>query len=234
MDQSCPRCGATLPVVDDAPAVYCANCGLPQLTVSEQALRTVDEPAHATGGGSAAVLTGSVDWPVALRILAVAALVGVVPASVMPGAVIDSTVGGLSLLLTPLLSLVAVGMYHRSRPRREVSPAIGSRMGATLGLMMGALIALITGVAGFVLRYRYHSHGMDDRIRQASDAMMTQIAATSPPPPELIGFVKSPEFHAGSFITGHAMTVLLLVFAGSICGWMAGAALRARRKRHAG
>jgi hypothetical protein len=233
MDQSCPRCGVTLPVVEDAPAVFCANCGLPQLTVSEQALRAVNEPA-AAGGGPAPVLTGSVDWPIALRILTVAALIGVVPAAVMPGAVVDSTVGSLSLLLTPVLSLVAVGMYHRSRPRREVSPSIGSRMGATLGLMMGSLIALITGIAGFVLRYHYHSHAMDDRINQASNAMMAQIAATSPPPPELMGFIQSPEFHAGSFITGHALTVLLLVLAGSICGWIAGAALRARRQRHAG
>jgi hypothetical protein len=239
MEQSCPRCGATLPVVDDAPAAFCAHCGLPQLTVSEQAMQPAHEsllPGHVAGmrGSSASERNTSVDWPVALRILAVATLIGVVPAAVIPGSVIDGTVSGLSLMLTPLLSLAAVGFYHRSRPLREVSPAVGTRMGAVLGLLMGSLIALITGIAGFALRYHYRSHVMDDKIKLASDAMLAQVMATSPPPPELLNFLHSPEFLAGSVIAGHTMTLLLLVFAGSFCGWLAGALLRARRQRHAG
>jgi hypothetical protein len=123
-----------------------------------------------------------------------------------------------------------VAFYQRTRPLREMSPATGTRLGGTLGLMVGSLIAFITGIVGFVLRYRFQSHTMDDKIRAASDAMLKQIMETSPPPQELLGFLQSPEFHAGSFLAGYGMTVLLLIFAGSICGWIAGALLRARQR----
>ena len=237
MIQSCPRCGATLPAVDDGPAAFCANCGLPQLTVSEHALRELDETQPASGTSSAAgpsVLATSLDWPVALRILGVATLAGVLPAAAIPSSVQDGTIGGLSLLLVPMLSLAAVAIYQRVRPLREMSPAIGTRLGGTLGLMMGALTALITGIVGFILRYRFHSHLMDDKISEASDAMLKQLTENSPPPPELLGMLKSPEFHAGSFIAGYGMTVLLLIVAGSVCGWIAGALLRARQQRNLG
>lgn len=187
------------------------------------------------GSGSAtapSVFATSLDWPVALRILGVATLAGVLPAAAIPSSVADGTVGGLSLLLVPMLSLAVVAFYQRTRPLREMSPATGARLGGTLGLMMGSLVAMITGIAGFVLRYRFHSHAMDDKIQAASDAMLKQITETSPPPPELLGFLQSPEFHAGSFIAGYGMTVLLLIFAGTICGWIAGALLRARRQRN--
>ncbi|SEC05546.1 zinc ribbon domain-containing protein [Terriglobus roseus] len=237
MEQSCPRCGASLPVVDDGPAAFCAHCGLPQLTVSEHALREHSETLPHTGSGPAAgrsVHSTSLDWPVAMRILGVATLAGVLPAAAIPSSVADGTVGGLSLLLVPMLSLAVAVAYHRIRPLREMSPATGMRLGGTLGLMMGSLITLLTGIVGFVLRYHFHSHTMDDKIQGASDAMMKQITDTSPPPPELLGFLQSPEFHAGSFIAGYGMTLLLLILAGSICGWIAGALLRARRQRNLG
>jgi hypothetical protein len=175
----------------------------------------------------------SVDWPIAMRILGVATLAGVLPAAAIPSSVADGTVGGLSLLLIPMLSLAVVAVYARARPLREISSATGTRLGGTLGLMMGSLIAFLTGIVGFVLRYRFRSHIMDDKISAASDAMLKQISDTSPPPPELLGFLKSPEFHAGSFLAGYGMTVLLLIVAGSICGWIAGALLHARRQRSA-
>ena len=234
MEESCPRCGAALPVVDDAPASFCAHCGLPQLTVSEGALRQANDPqpgqapAHA-----AAAYAPALDWPVALRILAVAAVAGVLPAAFLPGSVADGTVSGPSLMLMPLLTLVAVGVYQRSRPQRMMSGAAGARMGATLGLFLGALIALITGIAGFVLRYRFGSHTMDDKISAATGAMLKQVTDAAPQPPEMLGFLKSPEFRAGGFIAGHGFTVLLLIFVGSVCGWVAGALLRARRQRDA-
>ena len=235
MNQSCPRCGATLPAVDDGPAAFCVHCGLPQLTVSEHALKPRDEAAprtaHAPG---ASVDATSLDWPVALRILAVATVAGVLPAAAIPSSVADGTMGGLSLLLVPVLSLAVVAFYQRRRPLREMSPAVGARLGATMGLTIGAFVASISGIAGFVLRYRFHSHVMDDKIRAASDAMLKQITETQAPPPEMLGFLQSPEFHAGSFLMGYGMTVLLLVFAGTVCGWIAGALLRARRQRNLG
>lgn len=171
----------------------------------------------------------ALEWPRALRVAGLVALLGVVPASLLPGALTGGEVGGLALLLTPVLTIGAVFAYRRGRPGLAVTPAGGVRMGATLGLLMGCLAALITGTAGFVLRYGYHSHVMDDKIEQAAAQVPAQLHTAGPPPPELLSFLKSPEFRAGSFIFGHLLSLLLLVAAGAFCGWMAATVLRARR-----
>ncbi|MGI4757138.1 MAG: hypothetical protein ACRYGF_09845 [Janthinobacterium lividum] len=177
--------------------------------------------------------TEHVDWSRALRMIGLVGLLGVVPASLLPGALVAGEVGGLVLLMTPLLALGAVFGYGRSQPAGTVSSAGGTRMGALLGLWMGALTAAITGVAGYVLRYGYHSRAMDEKMDQAVALMPAQLqAAGSPPPPELLAFLHTPEFRAGTFILGHVFTVLLLVAAGSVCGWMAATMLRARRQRN--
>lgn len=166
-----------------------------------------------------------------MRVVAVAGLLGVLPACLLPGALVSGAVGGLLLLLTPMLTLGAVFAYCRVRPTALVSPTGGARLGALLGLWMGSLAAIVTGIAGFVLRYRYHSLAMDERIEQAAAQVPAQLRTAGPPPPELLAMLQTPEFRAGSFILGHVLSLLLLVAAGWVCGWMAATVLRARRQR---
>ena len=227
MDSICPRCGATLQSVDHAPPLFCGQCGLPQLRVSEDALTAATPappPAQAVAG---------VDWRRAFRILALTATAGVAVPSVLPGALASGAIAGVSLLMTPVLTLASVFAYGRGRYGRVTTTAAGAHIGAVLGLLLGALIAFVTGVAGFVLRYGYHSHTMDDIIGQAMGQMpaqlASQMASVGPPPPELLAFIASPEFRAGSFIFGHVFWMLLLVAVGSVCGWMSAAILRTRR-----
>lgn len=169
--------------------------------------------------------------PRALRVAGVAGLLGVIPASLLPGALVAGALGGLLLLLTPMLVLGTVFVYSRSRPPVLVSPTGGARLGALLGLWMGSLQAVITGVAGFVLRYGYHSRALDERIQQAAAQLPAQMRLAGPPPPELLQLLQTPEFRAGSFIFGHVLSLLLLILAGWVCGWMAATVLRARRQR---
>ncbi|MGI4854979.1 MAG: hypothetical protein ACRYF4_13155 [Janthinobacterium lividum] len=173
----------------------------------------------------------SLDMPRALRAVGVAGLVGVVPACLLPGSLVSGEVGGLALLLTPALAVGAVLFYGRSRPPVVASAVAGRRIGALLGLWMGSLIAAATGIAGYVLRYGYHSHVMDDKIGQAAAQMPAQLRAAGPTPPELLAFLQTPEFRAGTFIFGHVFSLVLLVAVGSLCGWMASTVLRARRQR---
>jgi hypothetical protein len=226
MEQICPRCGAPLQFVDHAPALFCGQCGLPQLRVSEDALI-----------GSAPTLplaqaAGAVDWPRALRILTVTAALGVVVPSLLPGALTSGAIAGVALLMVPVLTLVSVFTYGRGHSQRPASTSAGAHIGAVLGLLMGAAIAFVTGIAGFVLRYGYHSRAMDNNISLAMNQMPAQLtaqmASVGPPPPELLAFIASPEFRAGSFIFGHAFWLLLLVGAGSLCGWLSAAILRTR------
>ena len=232
MDPICPRCGAPLHPVDGAPPLFCSQCGLPQLRVQEDALSDAAptlQPAPAPG---------AMNWPRALRILLAAAAVGVVVPSLLPGALPSGAVSGVALLMMPVLTLASVFAYGRGRSPGVTSTALGARMGAVLGVLLGAAVSFVTGVAGFVLRYGYHSHAMDDTIGQAIGQLPAQLAAqmasTGPPPPDLLAFIASPEFRAGSFLAGHAISLLVLVGVGSICGWMSAAILRTRREPDAG
>ncbi len=226
MESICPRCGAPLQFVDHAPPPFCGNCGLPQLRVSEDALTAAE------AAPQQARAVGAVDWPRALRILAVTAAIGVAVPSVLPGALASGAVAGVALLMIPVLALASIFAYGRGRAHQPASTSAGAHIGAVLGMLIGAFIAFITGIAGFVLRYGYHSRAMDDNIGVAINQMPAQItaqmASVGPPPPELLAFIASPEFRAGSFIFGHAFWLLLLVGAGSLCGWMSAAILRAR------
>ena len=226
---SCPRCGAALPLVDDAPPAFCPACGLRLLRISAD----VVTPSPVDGEAATAADTASetLHLPRALRVVAVAGLLGVIPASLLPGALVAGALGGLLLLLTPMLALGTVFVYCRSRPPALVSPTGGARLGALLGLWMGSLQAVLTGIAGFILRYGYHSHALDDRITQAAAQVPAQLQAAGPAAPELLQLLQTPEFRAGSFIFGHVLSLLLLVAAGSVCGWMAATVLRARRQR---
>ncbi len=238
MDSSCPRCGATLLPVDDSPAQFCGRCGLPQLRVSEDAQVSAAALPLRTRGGEgdgSGVSPELIDWWLALRVIALAALLGTVPPSLLHGALTGGLVGGMALIMMPLLTLGVLSVYHRQRPRRRMSQGVGARLGGALGAITGSLIALVTGINGFVLRYGYHSQAVDDKLNEATNAMLAQLATSSTPmPPELIGFVRSPEFLAGSYLMGHVITLMLLVVAGTICGWLGGAMLRARRQRGPG
>ena len=232
MDLICPRCGAPLPYIDHTPALFCGQCGLPQLRVSEDALTAPVPPPSQTQ------TSGGIDWPRAFRIVLSTAAVGVAVPSLLPGALATGAIAGVSLLLTPVLTLATVFAYGRGRTAAATSTSTGAHLGAVLGLLMGALIAFVTGVAGFVLRYSYHSHAMDDIIGQAIGQMPAQLAAqmasVGPPPPELLAFIASPEFRAGTFLFGHVFWLLLLVAVGSLCGWMSAAILRPRQPPEAG
>lgn len=226
---SCPRCSAALSRVDDAPPAFCPACGLRQLRISGDTAKPTAADGEAANAADSTSET--LHLPRALRVVAVAGLLGVVPASLLPGALVAGALGGLLLLLTPMLALGAVFVYSHSRPPARVSPTGGARLGALLGLWMAALQATLTGVAGFILRYGYHSHALDDRITQAAAQVPVQLQAAGPPAPELLQLLQTPEFRAGSFIFGHVLSLLLLVAAGALCGWMAATVLRARRQR---
>ncbi len=226
MSFSCPRCGEPLHPIDAAVPPFCAHCGLPQLRLSPEAAA----PQSSTETPEAKVST-AVNWSRALRMTALGAVAGVGLPSMLPGAVVNGVVPGLSLLLMPLLALGVIFAYTRSRPSHALAPAEGGSLGALLGLLMGCLLALITGATGFGLRYLRHSHAMDDRIGQAAAQLPAQISAAGPLPPEVLGMIQSPEFRAGTFILSLLFSLLLLVAVGSLCGWASAMMLRHRRER---
>lgn len=227
MTVGCARCGAEIPRVDGELTAFCGACGLPRLRVSPDAVTTTTEDAATTAATPHGVRP-VLDWAAALKVLGVVSVLTTVGPALLPARIAAATAGGFTLL--PLVVLLTVNLYHRSRPRRDITPAIGGRLGAVLGLLMGAWTALMTGLVGFVQRYHYHSHEMDEVFQKSTQMMATQFQG-SPALPEMLKVSASPEFHAASLILAHVFSLLMLVFAGTVCGWLAGAVLRSRRQR---
>ena len=226
MPEHCPRCEATLPLIDGSRAAFCAICGLPQLRVPEEA----QEPAPvlpAAGPGSL-VLTGAVEWTLAFRVLLVAALLGLVPSLLKPEIVVVGGGGFLTLLLLPLLTLGSGAAYLRRRPYPPFTPGMGARMGVVLALLLSAALAIASGVAGFVLRYGMHSHIVRGNLDLAFQEFATRMNSTGTPVPALLQW---PEARAGVFLFVYVFTCALLLLVGAVAGAVAGALLGGQQRR---
>jgi len=238
MPERCPRCEAVLPLVDGSTSEFCAACGLPQLRVSREFL---EQPAMADAQATqardantpAASATGALDWPFAFRVLLIAALIGLVPCVLLPGAVASGGAGVFALLLLPLLCLGSGSAYLRRRPTHFFSARLGARMGATLALLMAVALTAGAGAAGFVLRYGYHSRLVEQSLNAAilqSQAQM-RASSTGPLPENLFAILQTPDGHAGSFLMIQFTIGLLLLLFGTVSGAVSGALLGARQRR---
>ncbi len=185
-------------------------------------------------GNEAANAPATVNWVRALRLVALASIAGIGLPSLVPGAVVSGALAGMGLLVMPVLAALVVFTYSRSRPPHVLEPGDGGRLGALLGLSMGCLLALVTGITGFVLRYIRHSHSMDEWISKATAQVPAQISAAGPPSADLLGLIQSPEFRAATFILSHVFSLLLLVAVGTLCGWGSASIVRHRRQRSIG
>ena len=231
MPQHCPRCEATLPVIDGADATFCAACGLPQLRVSSDFLEA-PERTSPQASSEAQDAPGSLDWPITFRVLSIAVLAGLIPCVLLPGAVASGAGGLLAILLLPLLCLGS-GMAYVRRGRHRLSARGGARIGAALALMLAAVLAVCSGVVGFALRYGYHSRVVEASLNAAmlqSEAQM-RTNAGSPLPENALALIRSPEGHAGAFLLMQCAIALMLVLAGGICGSVMGALIAARQRR---
>lgn len=234
MPQHCPRCEATLPWIDESPSAFCPACGLPQLRVSDEFLERSGTPDPQVARISApASDAAALDWPFALRVLAGTAFLGLIPCVLLPGAVASGGAGILVLVLLPLLCLGSGTAYLRRRPQRRLSAGTGARMGTALGLLLATVLAVSSGIAGFILRYGSHSRMLETSLNAAILRSELQVRASSPAPPpqNLFALLQSPDGHAGTFLLIQLMIFILLLVAGTVCGAVAGALLGARQRR---
>ncbi len=229
MTELCPRCEAPLPVLDGASAAFCVACGLQQLRVPSESL----EAASSEGGGVPANTSGSgVEWNLAFRVLAVAALIGIVPCVLRPDVVMTGGSGILALVLLPLLTLGSAAAYLRRRPFPPFTPAMGARIGVVLALLLAVVLAVICGIFGFIGRYGMHSNLVQTTLDLAFRQMEGQMAASGTPlPTAWAAAMRWPEIRAGAFLLGQAITSVLMLVVGAGAGAIAGALLGARQRR---
>jgi zinc-ribbon domain len=227
MDHPCHKCGHS--VEDGRP--FCAQCGAPQIRVAmpEQAApvaagTVLSSPVPIFSSDSTAVpgtlrppsLSTVIEWPIAMRACAIAALIA---AFVM-------SLG----LMVPLLAVLGAGflavtLYHRWNPAWAVSARSGARLGAVCGILFFGIAAVFETVAMALL----HTSG---QLRQKMLEALQQAASRSNDPQVQAAFdhLKTPEGIALMMVFGMVFLFLISIAAGALAGALTGSFLGRRNR----
>lgn len=207
---------------------FCPHCGAPQLylALEKQSVET---------GGEASVEAGStgklppprpqqVEWKTAIRCAALVAGIGSVLAL---AAMRVDVLSPVSFVWMMSASLITLGLYHKRRPAAWIDVRVGTRIGLVVGVCLALGLGAVAACSGVVARFALHSMGGFD----AAMAQQMQEAvrrSSTPVPPELLGFVRSPEFRAGMMLGVFAFLSACLLAMSAAGGAFAGL-LRTRR-----
>ena len=168
-----------------------------------------------------------VEWKTAIRC---ALLVAGIAAALSLGAMKVDFLSPVSFLWILSGSMTTLGLYQFRRPAAWMDVKIG----AHIGLVTGICLALSLGCAmagwGMLARFGLHSMGSFDAqmTTQVQQAIQKTSQSSTPIPPEMLGFIKSPEFKAGMMLSGFAIVSAGLLVLSTLGGAFAGL-LRMRR-----
>jgi len=229
MIEHCHRCGGELPK-GSGETPFCPHCGAPQLflALENQSAETGGEPAGegapATTGRTPPPRPQQVDWKTAIRCAVLVAGIGSVLAL---GALKVDLLSPVSLLWIMSASLITLGLYQKRRPSAWIDARVGARIGVLVGLCLALGLGTVFAGCGVVARFWLHSMGSFDSAMAAQLAEAERRSAT-PVPPEMVGFVSSPQFRAGMMLGAFGFgSACLLVL--SMLGGAFGGLLRTRR-----
>ena len=220
MENTCQRCGADLPSSD---ASFCANCGLPQLRISQDAI-AVEETSPGAAHRHGAKVPGALraDWRFALR-----CAIGVAfPAGVL--LIFSSKSEAISLFLVLWIltsSVLSIVLYHRGRPSLPLSFRLGARIGTVTGTVIAAMLFLILSSSAFIMRFHDNSTKMDAEYQER----IAQVATQQKLPAEVEAKLRTPEWKAGITVGGYVFYSLILIGMSAITGAAGGAMLRTGR-----
>jgi hypothetical protein len=221
MEHSCYKCGHV--VADGKP--FCGECGAPQIRVAvAESAAAAARPASESPNlipalaDASALLRGlnvpriaAIEWPRALPLCAIAALV----------AALIMSLG----LMIPLLAalgagFLAVNLYHR----RSAAWAGNARSGAQLGAVCGAMFFAIAAVLQTAVMAILHTQG---QVREKIMDALQQAATRSSDPQVQIAFdqLKTPEGIALMMVLGLTALLVVSIAAGCVAGALTGAFL---------
>jgi hypothetical protein len=218
MEHPCYKCGYN--VEDGKP--FCAHCGAPQIRVA------MPEPVPAASGVSSAelpiiqgdgnlALSPGIVWPVAIRVCAIAALIGALLTTFEVMVPLFAVLGA---------AFLAVSLYYRKNPAWLVNGRSGAQVGAVCGMLFFAIAAACESIKVSVF------HG-GDALRQKMLEALQQAASRSndPQAQAMLERLKTPEGIALMLVLGMIFLFIVSIAAGSLAGALTGAFL-GRRKRH--
>jgi hypothetical protein len=228
MGHLCYKCGRDLE--DGRP--FCLECGAPQIrvampepvavagNVSSDVLSAPPvfslDPPRAPVPLSAAALSGGIDWPRALRVCAVAALISIVVMTLR--------------LMVPLLATLGAGclavvFYRRRNPTWRGGARPGAQLGAVTALFSSGVLAIFSGIVFALLQAggQTRQQLLDALQQVASRSNDAQMQAA-------LDLLKQPEGLAAKLIIGMVGLFLVSVAAGSLAGALTGAFLGRRNR----
>ena len=228
MDHLCYKCGHG--IEDGRP--FCLECGAPQIRVAmpDTAAVAGSVPSEAPGATpvftldpprvpvplSAAALSGGIDWPRALRVCAVAALMSIVVMTLR--------------LMVPLLATLGAGclavvFYRRRNPSWRGGARSGAQLGAVTALFSSGVLAIFSLIVYALLQ-------AGGQTRQQLLEAVRQVASRSNDPQmqAALDLLRQPEGLAAKLIIGMAGLFLVSIAAGSLAGALTGAFLGRRNR----
>jgi len=230
MQEYCHRCGGEL-AAGSGESPFCPHCGAPQLTLAmeNQSVETGGEPA---AGAEGTASTGTlppprprqVEWRTAIWSAALVAGIGGV---LTAGGMQLSVLSMVSVMWMMSGSLIAMGIYQRRQPAAWIDVRVGARIGLLVGIGLTLAVGIALAGMGIVERFGMHAMGSFDAEMGARTQEAIRNAST-PVPPEMLGFLASPEFRAGMMLAGFGFLAAMLLALSTLGGAFAGL-LRGRK-----
>jgi hypothetical protein len=194
--------------------------------LENQSVETGGEPAPgaASTGAVPPPRPHRVEWKTAIRCAVVVAGIGSV---LSLGAMRVEMLSPLSFLWIMSASLITLGLYQKRKPAAWMDMRVGARIGVVVGICLA--LGLGTAMAGWGLVARYGLHSMGSFDAEMTARMQEAIHNSSTPvPQEMLGFIASPEFRAGTMLAAFAFLSAGLLVLSTVGGAFAGL-LRMRR-----
>jgi len=218
MHEFCHRCGNELPSQGEASS-FCPHCGAPQLYFAEREADS-SEGGFETTGNAPPPRPPLIDWRSVIRC---AFIVGIIAAALSIAAMRVPVLSMVSSLWTVSASIIALGLYQRSRPTAWMDGRIGARIGLVVGLVLITCLGVGMAATGLVARFALHNMGgFDAQLANELHAQIERTTAASPQPAEVLNYLRTPEFRAGIMLMGFAMVAAILLTLSTVGGALSG------------
>jgi hypothetical protein len=202
--RNCPRCGSAQDHEADNTLLFCWNCGLPQVVLSEELRDQAAEGERAAADSAEASKTPSPEAVVWRGAIMAALLAGGVAAGLTLISLAVPAVVLFTWLWAVGAPVVALGIYSSRFRSTRISPGFGARLGLLCGLAIALANATINTIGLLISRYVLHRAAEFDGQLAAFYAQVSASTVARSGKDAAEPFVKLltiPEFRAGILLS---------------------------------
>jgi hypothetical protein len=225
IDRLCPRCHSVLHVENEGSLVFCWNCGVPQVRLSEELLEQAEHHLAAdTNARAAEDLPLRPTAPVWRGAIQCAGLAGAVAAGLTLLSFALPSVVLLSWLWAIGAPIVVLGVYASRFRLTQITPSFGARLGVLCGLAIMLASITLNTIALLLARFVLHASTKIDTnlaaiFTQLRNNAEAQSGAAALP---LLNLLSVPEFRIGLLLSSAALFLMLYLIYSALAGVFAG------------